>query len=256
MTVAQSTRHSPSERARAWRHSFHAAVCDTVEPWVHGTVVRAGRYPTYYDLNVVRVEQEPGVGVAELAAFADEALAGLGHRRLDFEEIEAGESRRAALTAGGWKTTSLLWMRHDRPLPEGGAEVAVEQAPYEAADELRRTWHLEEDDGSEYEQFCVAAREVSMSRDVRVLTVSDGVRPIAFAQLEREGPGAEVTQVYVHPDRRGSGIGTAITCSAVRAAAGAEDVWIVADYEDRPKELYGRLGFSPAWRSLECLLLG
>jgi hypothetical protein len=33
--------------ARDWRHAYHAGVCDTIEPWEHGTVVRASRYPTY-----------------------------------------------------------------------------------------------------------------------------------------------------------------------------------------------------------------
>ena len=34
-----------------------------------------------------------------------------------------------------------------------------------------------------------------MSRDVRVLAVYDGDRPIAFAQLEHAGDAAEITQV-------------------------------------------------------------
>jgi hypothetical protein len=29
------------------------------------------------------------------------------------------------------------------------------------------------------------------------------------------------------------------------------DLWIVADDEDRPKELYARLGFRPAWTAME-----
>jgi hypothetical protein len=33
-------------RARAWRNAAHAAVCDVLEPWAHGTVVRATRYPS------------------------------------------------------------------------------------------------------------------------------------------------------------------------------------------------------------------
>jgi predicted GNAT family acetyltransferase len=90
---------------------------------------------------------------------------------------------------------------------------------------------------------------------VSVLTVREEGEPIAFAQLEHSGEGAEITQVYVHPERRGGGRGTAMTRAAVLAAADARDVWIVADDEDRPKELYGRLGFSPVWRTMECLLL-
>jgi hypothetical protein len=37
-----------------------AAVCDVFDPWDAGTVVRATRYPTYFDLNLVRVERDRG----------------------------------------------------------------------------------------------------------------------------------------------------------------------------------------------------
>ena len=30
--------------------------------------------------------------------------------------------------------------------------------------------------------------------------------------------------------------------------AGVRELWIVADADDWPKELYGRLGFRPVWR--------
>jgi GNAT superfamily N-acetyltransferase len=203
----------------------------------------------------VRVEGEPAISVAELAAFADQALAPVEHRRLDFEDAQAGERRRPELAAQGWKSTRLLWMRHERPLPAAGPEIEVHEVSYEAVDELRLAWHMEDFDDSEYEHFRLAAREVAESRDVRVLAVSEQDRPIAFAQLERSGAGAEITQVYVHPGWRGAGRGTAMTRAAVLAAGEVEDLWIVADDEDRPKELYARLGFVPAWTSIECLLL-
>jgi GNAT superfamily N-acetyltransferase len=90
-----------------------------------------------------------------------------------------------------------------------------------------------------------------MSREVRVLAVHDGARPIAFTQLEQVGDGAEITQVFVHPDHRGGGRGTAMTRAAIEAAGDVRDLWIVADDEDRPKELYARLGFRAAWTAME-----
>jgi ribosomal protein S18 acetylase RimI-like enzyme len=59
----------------------------------------------------------------------------------------------------------------------------------------------------------------------------------------------------VRPDRRGRGLGTALTSAAIEAAAGADDVLIVADDQGRPKELYARLGFRPAWTAMELLRL-
>jgi ribosomal protein S18 acetylase RimI-like enzyme len=62
---------------------------------------------------------------------------------------------------------------------------------------------------------------------------------------------AEIAQVYVHPEHRGGGLGTALTRAAITAAGPVSDLWIVADDEDRPKELYTRLGFRPAWTCME-----
>jgi GNAT superfamily N-acetyltransferase len=239
-----------SARARAWRDASAAAICDVIEPWEHGTVVRATRYPNYYDFNHVRVEDDPGMSAAELAAFADEALAGLAHRRLDFGVVEAADRLRADFQALGWKTTRLLWLRYEAALPPG-PDIEVEEVDYDAVQGLRVAWHREDfpdqDPGAYHEQ----SREVALRRNAQVLATRDGSAPIGYAQLERAGDGAEIAQVFVHPDYRGGGRGTAITRAAIAAAGDVSDLWISADDEDRPKELYMRLGFRPVWHSME-----
>jgi GNAT superfamily N-acetyltransferase len=243
-----------SARARAWRHATHAAVCDVVEPWAHGTVVRATRYPSYYDFNVVRVEEDPAMSVEELAAFADKALAGLAHRRVDFDVLDAAERLRPGFEANGWKALRLVWMRHAAP-PPAGPDVAVAEVPYDAVHDLRVAWHLEDFPGQDSAGYLAQAREVAMRRAVRVLAVRDADTPVAFAQLEGDSAGAEITQVYVHPEHRGCGRGTAITRAAIEAAGAPRDLWIAADDDDRPKMLYARLGFRPAWTAMEFLRL-
>jgi GNAT superfamily N-acetyltransferase len=244
-------------RGRAWRHATLAAICDVIEPWEHGAIVRASRYPTYYDFNLVRVESDPGMSVPELIEFADAALAGLDHRRFDFEAIEAAEPLRAEFEAAGWKTLRLLWMRHESAPPPLGPAIGVEEVPYDAVHALRVAWFEEDFPGVDPASYHASAREVALTRGAQVLAVCDpngGGEPIAFAQLERVGGSAEITQVYVHPDHRGGGRGTAMTRAAIEAATGAGDLWIAADDEGRPKELYARLGFRPAWRVMEVTL--
>src|SRR6185312_6409105 len=135
-----------AERAREWHHASHRAVCDSIERWEHGAVLRASRYPTYYSFNLVRVEDEPEMSVAELASFAEQALGGLEHRRIDFEDIDAGEARRRELMAFGWKLTRLVWMAHQGQMPPAEREMEVEEVPYDAVQELRLSWHLEDFD--------------------------------------------------------------------------------------------------------------
>ena len=238
-------------RARAWHHAAQAAVCDVLEPWTHGTVVRATRYPGYFDFNVVRVERDPTMSAEALMAFADEALDGLEHRRVDIEVVDAAESLRAGFEADGWHTDRLVWMRHEASPPHG-PDVAVEEVPYEAVHALRVAWHREDfpDQDTDYLE---GAREVAQRRGAQVLAVRTDGSPVAFAQLERDGDSAEIAQVYVLPEHRGRGLGTAMTRAAIGAAGEAGDLWIVADDEDRPKELYHRLGFRPAWTACEFL---
>ena len=237
-------------RARAWRTAGLAAVCDVLEPWAHGTVARATRYPNYFDFNLVRVADDPGMSVDELVAVADEALGGLIHRRLDFDEIEVAERLRPGFHALGWKSLRLLWMRHEAAPPATGP-LLVEEVPYDDVHGLRLTWYEEDHPDQIAGGYHDQAREVSMLRGARVLAACEAGRPVAFAQLERAGDGAEITQVYVHPDYRGGGRGTAMTRAAIEAAGEVRDLWIAADDEDRPKELYARLGFRPAWTSME-----
>jgi GNAT superfamily N-acetyltransferase len=242
-----------SERARKFWRAHQSAVCDLQEPWAHGTVLRASRHPTYYSFNLVRVEEDPEIDAAELSAVAEGALAGLEHRRVDFEQIEPALARRADFERMGWKTTALVWMHHTGPgAVETGEGFEVEEVPYEVADGLRLAWNQEDyDDYAFDESFRRGAQEVAEARDVRVLIVREAGEPIAFAQIERSGEQAEVSQVYVHPDHRGGGRGTAMTRAAIRAASEVEDLWIIADDEDRPKRLYERLGFTPVCRTME-----
>lgn len=247
-------------RARAWHHGWQAAVCDRIEPWEHGHVLRATRYPDYYDLNVVRAEDDPGMSAAELMAVADQALAEFEHRKVDFDRIDPAERVRAGFESAGWELTRLLWMRHEAPIPPQPAlpppsELDVEPVPYDAVAELRVRWNREEFPDLDTAGFQVQARELALAQDVQVLAVLEEGAPVAFSQLRRDRGSAEITHVYVAPERRGKQMGTALTCAAIAAAGEAEDLWIVADDEDRPKKLYARLGFRPAWTSMEFMRL-
>jgi ribosomal protein S18 acetylase RimI-like enzyme len=240
--------------ARDWYRGTHDEFCDVQEPWAHGTVLRATRYPDYYDLNTIRVEEDPEMSADELAAFADEKQAGLAHRRFDFERAEAAEPLRRRFEELGWIVERLTWMRHETaPPPQPDIEVA--EVPYDDVYALRVSWLREDFPDHDMRVFIDQAREAAERRNAQVLAVREGATPIGYTQLEHHDGSAEIAQVYVHPNHRGRGLGTAITCAAIHAAAGARDLWIVADDEGRPKHLYARLGFEPEWTAIQATRL-
>jgi ribosomal protein S18 acetylase RimI-like enzyme len=242
-------------RARAWLHEVHAAVCDVFEPWEFGTVLRATRYPSYFDFNVVRIEREPEMSVEALVAFADEALAEHAHRRIDFEPSHVAEPLRKRFAPYGYASERLVWMRHDAARPDLPDGIAVEEVPYDTARPLRARWFAEDFPDAQLGDHLAEAREVGLLLGARIFAVMDGEDPVGYAQLEHLEGSAEITQVYVRPDRRGRGIGTALTSAAIDAAGEVDELWIVADDEGRPKRLYSRLGFRPAWTMVELLRL-
>ena len=213
--------------------------------------------PEYYDFNVVRVEDDPAMGVEALVAFADEALAGLAHRRVDFDLIDAAEPLQAGFEAKGWKSLRLLWMRHEGQ-PPPGSDVAVEEVPYDAVHDLRVAWHREDFPDQDPAEYHAQAREVALRRDVQVLAVCEGGAPVAFAQLERDGAAAEMTQVYVHPEHRGGGRGTAMTRAAIRRRAtsgtsGSPQTTTTGRRSSTPGSAFARHG--RRWSSYCCLEL-
>jgi GNAT superfamily N-acetyltransferase len=225
-----------------------------LEAWEHGTIVRATRFPSYYHFNVVRVESDPGMTIPELIAFADEVLAPLAHRRIDFEDSAAAEPLRSGFHARGWLSERLVWMLLEEP-PPPAPDIRVDEVPYDDVRDLRLAWHHEDFPTLDPSDYLVQARTAAERLGSRVFAAREEGTPVAFAQLDRIGRAAEVAQVFVRADRRGRGLGTAITRAALAAAADADAVWIVADDEGRPKELYKRLGFRPAWTATELVRL-
>jgi GNAT superfamily N-acetyltransferase len=231
------------------------SVCDVIEPWTHGAIYRANRYPSYFDYNLVRVQDRAPVGAAEMLAIADRALAALTHRTIEFDFLDNAVPLRHELAARGWRATRLVWLFH-----HGGSSgsrqapgESVEEVPYDAVGHLRLQWHHEDFPGSDPTAFHALAREVALDHGARVFAASRDATPVAFAQIIGLGSRMEIEQVYVHPAHRGQDLGTAVTSTAIRAAAGAEELWICADDEDRAKDLYTRLGFRPAWTTMQFL---
>ena len=229
------------ERFRRWYLPWKERVCEEVRPFSHGTVFRSPRHPDFWEYNCIRLDQP--LDADEMIAAADRALVGCPHRLVEWM-IPMPDDVVGELRARGWMADPLIYLLHDgRPVPEGQGQLV--EVDYDAVRELRDIWHWEDfGEHTEVETFHAQAREVAELADVRVIAALEDDHPIGFAQVETHDDGSEVTQVYAHPERRGAGVGRALTAQAIRLAAdAAPDVWICAKRDNRPRRLYERLGF-------------
>lgn len=180
----------------------------------------------------------------EMVEAADRELAECPHRFAEWL-VPMPDDVADQLRTRGWIVTPLVYMLHDgRALPASDEQLA--EVEYDAVRHLREAWHREDfGDHTFTEAFYTQAREVAELADVRVIAALEEERPIGFAQVQTRDGGSEVTEVYVHPDHRGAGLGGALTTRGIRAGAStAADVWICAARDKRPRELYKRLGFN------------
>lgn len=231
------------DRAIACRHSQHELICDRVEPWAHGTHVRATRFPTYYDFNCLRLEHgEPTAD--DLIQTAEALLGGLDHRKIEFEDAALGERLRPAFNAAGWRTERIVWM------VLGGApdapEGVYEEVGYRDIRDLRAEWANDFSPGV-IAAFQPVEEEVAELLRCRTFVARVDGRPAAFVLFSEAV--REVRLVYTSPAARGRGLARVLVGAAARAVG--DHVVIAADDEDTPKRLYERIGFRPAWTMWE-----
>ena len=244
-----------AQRAIAWRHGYHAAVCSRIEPWAHGTIARAPDLPSYYDYNLARAETgnviHPPLSAEALAAAAEPALADLEHRRIEVEDEAAGARVAPGFAAMGWVVERLAFLHRVLPAPapeqiRSHADLRVEA--FEASRPLRMAWQGESIWGDP-PGFVLIEEQVAARRGTRaVVGYLDG-EPAGFAAFSAHGDAVEVELVFCLPERRDGGLGGALVATALETAhaEGARHALIEADDEGAAKRLYERLGFRTVW---------
>lgn len=216
-------------------------MAEEVLPFSHGTAFLSPSRPDYWEYNCIRIERP--IDAEGAIAATDVLLADCRHRLIEWA-IPMEEEVVVAFRQRGWMADPLVYMLHDGRAVSDTREGLVD-VDYAAVRELRDLWHREDfDDHQESETFYTQARAVAELASVRVLAAMEEDRPLGYAQVHTHDGGSEIMEVYVHPERRGAGLGTALTARAIRiAAAMARDVWICAERDGRPRRLYERLGF-------------
>lgn len=250
---ATTTDQADYARALAFERASVAAAVARVEDLGWGTAYLEPALPLVYDENFVWAHAA-GLDAGEAMRAADRVLAPLAHRRIiiDDEPTWLAASSRFARAGWRWETETVMVHRAapDRPEPavaveEGAlADILPAVEAYIASEPWGRHSRTQAE-LLEHHRRATAAMELECCFLVR-----DGGAPMAYCKLWRRGGVAQVEDVVVLPAARGRGFGRAVVTAAIAAARTMELelLFIVADDDDWPKELYAKLGFQRVGR--------
>ena len=214
-----------------------------------GTALYNDEFPVRYDSNFLRVEGSAGTTDAtHVAAECAEHFDGFAHREVIVEDARRGAAMAPGFGELGWRVDRLLTMARRAepdatPAVDGVAELDLDDIVA-----FTREVHLRNFPGDAHR---VADSLAAFSR---VLHDRAGAR---FFGARVDGTVASACELYVHRGAaqiedvntlepfRGRGLARWVVSFAAREAevAGADLVWLIADDNDWPKELYAKLGF-------------
>lgn len=228
--------------------------CSTrIEPWLWGEAVLNDDFPKVYDFNFLRVDGVPtDFDFDALMAEAERVHgeAGHGHRKVVIENEELGRALQARFRSEGWEPAPLLVMVH-----EG------EKLPHSSN---HRVWHLTLGELREVRAASLASGPIGRDPDaMRQLLDKDAVyseaangrfigarvdgRPVCSADLYSDGSTAQIESVLTLEPYRKRGLATAVVNTGVTMAQdeGHDFIFLIADDDDWPKNMYARMGFEP-----------
>jgi ribosomal protein S18 acetylase RimI-like enzyme len=238
------------ERIRSQVRWVAETVATRVEPWRFGTAVFTEDFPRRYDSNFLRIERSVGPTTpGELAAEADRLLAPLRHREFVVEDAGEGSRLAAGFRELGYLVDRHVLMVHREAvtappdLPTATEIDAHALRPAVLATNLSIAG-MTEADAEMLADFRVASAERVGTRYFGVEL--DGV-VASYCEMYLHDGTAQVEDVNTLEACRNRGAGRTVVLAAVEAAraAGADLVWLAADADDWPQQLYAKLGFTP-----------
>lgn len=227
--------------------------CSTrIEAWRWGEAVFNDDFPKVFDFNFLRIEGVPtDLDFEELIDEAERlhATAGHGHCKIVIDDEILGRALQLRFQSEGWEPAALLVMVYRGEAPPPAGEV-VRDISLSELREVRAAAFASGPIGRDPE----AMRQL-LDKDAVYLEAGNGRfiaalvdgRAVCSADLYSNGSTAQIEAVLTLEPYRKQGLATAVVNAAVATALaeGHDFVFLIADEEDWPKEMYARMGFEP-----------
>ena len=241
---------SELERALAFEETLRVRCAERIVPFRFGRAYFNDSHPRVWYLNGLVVDGTKEVDAGELAAEAEllHTDAGQAHRRCQVSDEAIGAQLEPFFRRIGWKVEREVVMAH-HGTGERTADISlVEEVSREDLLPLREELGRAEDWGTDdtvVAEVLDANRLWEEAASARYFTVRADGAPVAATDLYSDGRIAQVEVVATHPAHQRRGYASALVLRAVEEArsAGHDLVFLTADADDWPKELYARLGF-------------
>jgi GNAT superfamily N-acetyltransferase len=210
--------------------------------------------PRVWELNLLLAP--PAFGVERLIDAADrlQEAAGFAHRKIRLDGVARVEPLRAAAELRGWRLDRELIMVRDpaaHPPPHAGRVEEVDAGALAlAADEFLRAEPFGDDAEARRQLIAQHDHWPRSAATARNLGIVEGGRVVAWCRTYAGGTLYELDDVGVLPSRRGEGLGRELVAGAVALAPAGRVPFLLADADDWPRHLYGRLGFTPVGERL------
>ncbi len=216
--------------------------------WEHGVAHFHSLYPSKYALNYLRLDDPGTLTVDELIAHCEAIMRprNLGHRRVNGWGPDGGPFYEE-MGEKSWNRDRLIVMAHDteirtRPI------VDVVELPFDELKPAMVAFDTSEDrNPTEVAVELVESRTAVIEAvDTTFLAARIGDAIGGWCELYVRDDVAQVENVMTFPDYRNRGVASSVVNEALRRAytGGAEIVFLFADSDDWPKELYEKLGFT------------
>jgi ribosomal protein S18 acetylase RimI-like enzyme len=222
-----------------------------------GLAVFDERVPLRYDSNYLLVDELPeAVSAGDLAAEASR----LDRRAVMIRDQRTGERLAPGFESLGWRVDRGLVMAHRRR-PGRTADTGLVQEVDQAALRPARRRQLAGEPWATpavVEQLLDAKLTVARALTARFFAVLVGGEVAGYVDLYHDGRTAQIEDLATLEEHRGRGYASALVLHALQEArrAGCDLVFLVADADDWPKLLYGRLGFDELGRYVKPMRLG
>jgi ribosomal protein S18 acetylase RimI-like enzyme len=248
-------RQTELERILAFRRAISERSSTRLLPFPAGVALFNDDYPRSWAHNFLRVDR-PDAAAADLIAAAERlhAEAGHGHRSIEVADAAAGERLIPAFHAAGWNVERNVLMVSHRGFDRAVDTSAVEMLGWaEVRSAHEAFWRTSPYGDSEetVRQLVDRLELTAAAADVTHFAVRVGEDVVTTCDLYIDGRTAQVEDVWTEEGYRGRGFARAAVARTVEVAraAGCDLVWLEADADDWPRELYRKLGFDEIART-------